>query len=80
MTHLVLSEFVTNLLLSEHQLKFSGNYDVTKYGSGWRKDVVNQRLEFVCGHVCSLFTNEEQKKRASDIIIWYFRHTIWVLF
>ena len=26
--------------------KFSGPYGVTKYGSGWRKDVVNQCLEF----------------------------------
>ena len=55
MTCLVLSElFVTNLLLFEHQQKkkllvswqFSGPYGVTKYGSGWRKDVVNQCLEF----------------------------------
>ena len=27
--------------------EFSGPYSVTKYGSGWRKDVVNQCLEFV---------------------------------
>ena len=55
MTRLVLFElFVTNLLLFEHQhtqkllisWQFSGPYGVTKYGSGWRKDVVNQRLEF----------------------------------
>ena len=55
MTRLVLFElFVTNLLLFEHQQKknllvswqFSGPYGVTKYGSGWRKDVVNQCLEF----------------------------------
>ena len=26
--------------------KFSGPYGVTKYGSGWRRDVVNQCLEF----------------------------------
>ena len=26
--------------------QFSGPYGVTKYGSGWRKDVVNQCLEF----------------------------------
>ena len=54
MIRLVLFElFVTNLPLFEHQQKkllvswqFSGPYGVTKYGSGWRKDVVNQRLEF----------------------------------
>ena len=54
MTRLVLLElFVTNLLLFEHQQKkmlvswqFSGPYGVTKHGSGWRKDVVNQCLEF----------------------------------
>ena len=60
MTRLVLFElFVTNLLLFEHQKnknktqqqkllvswQFSGPYDVIKYGSGWRKDVVNQCLE-----------------------------------
>ena len=49
MTRLVLYElFVTNLLLFEHQRKpgfsvvswqFAGPYGVTKYGSGWRKDV-----------------------------------------
>ena len=27
--------------------QFSGTYGVTKYGSGWRKDVINQCLEFV---------------------------------
>ena len=56
MTRLVLFElFVTNLLLefeNQQQQKllvswqFSGPYGVTKYGSGWRKDVVNQCLEF----------------------------------
>ena len=55
MTCLVLSElFLTNLLLFEHQQKknplvswqFSGPYGVTEYSSGWRKDVVNQSLEF----------------------------------
>ena len=52
MTRLVLFElFVTNLLLFEHQQKllihwrFSGTYGVTKYSSGWRKDVINQCLE-----------------------------------
>ena len=56
MTRLALFElFVTNLLLSEHQQKkllinwqFSGPYGVTKYGSGWRKDVINQCLESDC--------------------------------
>ena len=40
---------VTNLLLSEYQRKtvsFSETYGVTNYGSGWRKDVVNQCMEF----------------------------------
>ena len=54
MTRFVLFElFVTNLLLFEHQQKnllvswqFYRPYGVTKYGSGWRKDVVNQCLEF----------------------------------
>ena len=53
MTRLVLFElFVTNLLLFEHHEKllvswqFSGPYGVTKYSSGWRKDVVHQCLEF----------------------------------
>ena len=54
MTRLVLFElFVTSLLLFEHHQQkllvswqFSGPYGVTKYGSGWRKDVVNQCLEF----------------------------------
>ena len=42
--------FVTNwLLLISWQ--FSGPYCITKYGSGWRKDVVNQCLEFVSCHV-----------------------------
>ena len=56
MTRLVLFElFVTNLLLFEHQQKllihwrFSGTYGVTKYSSGWRKDVINQCLEFALG-------------------------------
>ena len=31
--------------------QFSGPYGVTKYGSGWRKDVVNQCMEFVLMHV-----------------------------
>ena len=26
--------------------QFSGSYGVTKHGSGWRKDVVNQCLEY----------------------------------
>ena len=56
MTRLVLSElFVINLLLFEHHQQqkmlvswqFSGPYGVTKYGSSWRKAVVNQCLEFV---------------------------------
>ena len=52
MTRLVLFElFVTNLLQFEHQQllvswQISGPYGITKYGSGWRKDVVNQCLEF----------------------------------
>ena len=53
MTRLVLFQlFVTNLLLFEHNKKllvswqFSGTYGVIKYGSGWRKDIVNQCLEF----------------------------------
>ena len=47
MTRLDLSElFVTNLLLFEHQQKTAAPYGVTKYGSGRRKDVVNQCLEF----------------------------------
>ena len=29
--------------------QFSGPYGVTKYGSGWRKNVVNQCLEFAAG-------------------------------
>ena len=33
--------------------QFSGPYGVTKYGSGWRKDVVNQCLEFDPRHVPS---------------------------
>ena len=52
MTHRVLFElFGTNLLLFEHQLfsrQFCGPYGGTKYGSGLRKDVVNQCLEFEC--------------------------------
>ena len=39
--------------------QFSGPYGVTKYGSGWRKDVVNQCLEFDIQthslHVCQWF-------------------------
>ena len=31
--------------------QFSGPYGVTTYGSGWRKDVVNQRLESGCSPV-----------------------------
>ena len=53
MTRLVLFElFVTNLYCPSTNKKllvswqFSGPYGVTKYGSGWRKDVVNQCLEF----------------------------------
>ena len=52
MTRLVLSElFVTNYCLSTNKnllvsRQFPGPYGVTKYGSGWRKDVVNQCLEF----------------------------------
>ena len=36
--------YLTKKLLVSWQ--FSGPYGVTKYGSGWRKDVVNQCLEF----------------------------------
>ena len=51
MTRIVLLElFVTNLLL------FSGSYGVTKYGSGWRKNVVNQWLEFVLDLVWATYT------------------------
>ena len=32
--------------------QFSGLYGITKYGSGWRKDVVNQCLEFVLSVCC----------------------------
>ena len=62
MTRLVLFQlFVTNLLLFEHQhqqqqqqqqqnllvsWQFSGAYGVTKYGGGWKEDVVNQCLEY----------------------------------
>ena len=55
-TPFLCESFVTNLLLFEyHQQQqqqmlvswqFSGPYGVTKYGSGWRKDVVNQCLVF----------------------------------
>ena len=52
MTRLVLFQlFVKNnekLLVS---WQFSGPYGVTKYGSGWWKDVVNQCLEFGARHV-----------------------------
>ena len=63
MTRLDLFEsFVTNLLLFKHQQKtarylFSGPYGVTKYGSGWRKDVVNQCLEFDTDVVFVEFTS-----------------------
>ena len=45
--HLVLFEFVTHHCLSTNKKlllswQFSGPYGVTKYGSGWRNDVVNQ--------------------------------------
>ena len=33
--------------------QFSGPYGITKYSSGWRKDVVNQCLEFVSYAVSS---------------------------
>ena len=54
MTSLVSFElFITNYYCLSTNKKllvswqFSGPYGVTKYGSGWRKDVVNQCLEFV---------------------------------
>ena len=31
--------------------QFSGTYGITKYGSGWRKDVVTQCLEFDSEHL-----------------------------
>ena len=34
------------------QLGFSKNYDVTNYGNGWRKAVVNWRLEFASRSLC----------------------------
>ena len=52
MTRLILFElFITYYCLSTNEKilvswQFSGPYGVTKYGSGWRKDVVNQCLEF----------------------------------
>ena len=52
MTHLVLFElFVTNLLLFENK----------KLGSGRRKHVVNQCLEFACNLVlhCMVYTERE---------------------
>ena len=62
MTRLDLFElFVTNLsgLSNNEKLlviwQFSGPYGVTKYVSGWRKDVVNQCLEF--GWVAVLFVH-----------------------
>ena len=45
MTLLVLFEVSTNKKLFV-SWKFSGTYGVIKYGSGWRKDVINQCLEF----------------------------------
>ena len=53
MTRLVLFElFLTNYCLCTNKKllvswQFPGPCGVTKYGSGWRKDVVNQCLEFV---------------------------------
>ena len=48
MPRLVLFElFVTNLLLFEHQQKFSGTYGVTKYGSGRRKDVLTNNSDYI---------------------------------
>ena len=58
MTHLVLFElFVTNFCLSTNKKlliswQFSGPYGINKYGSGWRKDVVNQCLEFDIYRFC----------------------------
>ena len=45
---------VVHVIVNEKLLvgwQFSGPYDVTKYSSGWRKDVVNQCLEFGSYHV-----------------------------
>ena len=39
----------TKLLVS---WQFSGSYGVTRYGSGWRKDVVNQSVLGVWGRLC----------------------------
>ena len=45
---------VTHTHLSTHKKvpgsrQISETYGITNYGSGWRKDVVNQSLEFVFG-------------------------------
>ena len=69
MTRLVLFKFfVTNLLLFEYQRKPARQLtvfwtlDVTKYGSGWRKDV-NQCLEF------ALTANQQSSISNSNISI-----------
>ena len=60
MTCLVLSELFWQIyycLSTNKKLliswQFSGPYGITKHGSGWRKDVVNQCLEFDSDPVCA---------------------------
>ena len=59
----------TNLLLIEHQQKsvscqFWETYSIASYGSGWRKDVVNECLEF--GIIAGLFLSVVSKQ------VWMF--------
>ena len=58
---------VTNLPSFEHPQKipltdFSKTYGVINYGSGWRKDVVDQCLEFDPYPHCWSYNNTELPK------------------
>ena len=54
--------------------QFSGTYGVTKYGSGWRKDVINQCLEF--GQWCGV---EGTGHSSEGPGFWIQYHNFWTL-
>ena len=65
--------------------QFSGTYGVTKYGSGWRKAVVNQCLEFEvildCSYnfqtnnICNVSNNRSQEQITRTFFLLYVAKT-----
>ena len=83
MTRLVLFDFFCNKLTTVWaptkklliSWQFSGPYGVTKYDSGWRKDVVNQCLEFGRYHETAQLTFMLDLRHDNGIYIYMFSYT-----